>query len=68
MHFRITGDIKSESGVGKILTDLSGPTRLFFKNKDYGNGINGIVVVLMCQDSSLNLKRRFRFSKTSLKD
>jgi hypothetical protein len=63
MHFRITGDISSDSGVGKIITDLSGPTRLFFKQKEYGTGINGIVIVLMCQDSSLNLKRRLRFSK-----
>ena len=63
MHVRITGDTTSESGVGSIIDVISGPTRKHFVPKDYGDGLVGLVVVLMCQNSSLGLKRRIRLSK-----
>lgn len=63
MHFRITGDIDSESGLEQIILDFSGPAKKHFLLKEYGNGLSGIVVVLMCQSSSLNLKKRLRFAK-----
>jgi hypothetical protein len=63
MHFRITGDIEAESGLGQIITSLSGPTRQHFLTRDYGIGLLGIGVVLVCQDPNLNLKQRIRFSR-----
>lgn len=46
MHLRITADCNSESGVGEVAGELSGPTRKHFVPKDYGGGLLGVVVVL----------------------
>jgi len=67
MHFRITGDVASESGLAPIITEMSGATRQYFLSKDYGIGLLGIVVVLMCQDQDLKLKRRVRFARNDKK-
>jgi hypothetical protein len=67
MHFRLTGDTASESGIGSLITESSGPLRQHFLAKSYGIGLCGIVVCLMCQDPSLNLKRRLRYSKKESK-
>ena len=63
MRIVITGDITSESGVGEIIYGLSGPMCKYFATKNYGSGLSGVGVILMCQDPALNLKRRIRFSK-----
>ena len=63
MHFRITGDIDESSGVGDVIARISGPTRKHFLTKEYGTKVNGIVVVLMCQDPKLNLNKRVKFDK-----
>ena len=63
MHFRVTGDTDAAAGIAPIVIDLSGPTRQHFLPKVYGAGLNWIVVVLMCQDPELNLKRRIRHAK-----
>jgi hypothetical protein len=63
MHFRITADSNQESGVGDVVTDISGPTRQHFVPRDYGSGLPRIGVVLMCRDPHLDFKRRVRFSK-----
>jgi hypothetical protein len=63
MHLRITADSNSESGVGEIACELSGPTRGHFVAKDYGVGLLGVVVVLMGRNPALNFKRRVRLSK-----
>jgi hypothetical protein len=67
MHLRITSDSNSESGVGEVVSDVSGPTRRFFVARDYGVGLSGIVVVLMCRDPELRFKRRVRFARKELK-
>jgi hypothetical protein len=67
MHLRITGDTDSEAGVGEIIDELSGPTRRHFAAKDYGIGLLGVVVVLMCQRPTLKLKRRVRLSRKDKK-
>jgi hypothetical protein len=46
---------------------LSGPTRRFFVPKDYGAGLSGLVVVLMCRDPELNFKQRIRFARKEKK-
>jgi hypothetical protein len=59
----ISGDIDEASGFGEIITDFYGPTKRHFLQKNYGSGIESIVIVLMCHMPSLTLKRRVRFSK-----
>ena len=61
MYVRITSDANSESGVGEVVDEISGPTRQNFVARDYGVGLLGIVIVFMCRDSELNFKRRLRF-------
>ncbi len=61
MHVRITGDFATDSGLGRFVDEWSGPVRKHFQSRDYGNGLAGLVLVLMCQDSNLQLRRRRRF-------
>ena len=63
MRVFITGDIASESGVSRVICEISGPTDDHFTSKDYGKGLLGVCVVLMCQDPRLHLRRRTRLSK-----
>ena len=63
MRFIITCDANEESGVGEIVEEISGPTRKHFVAKDYGVGLHGLGVILMCRDPELNFKRRIRLSK-----
>ncbi len=58
----------SKSKVDKVLYDLRdlGFGR-FFEEKDYGESVAEIGIILMCQDASLNLKQRIRFSKQEKK-
>ena len=67
MHFRITGDVNESSGVDKVVFEISGPTRKHFEPKDYGPGVNGIGVILMCRDPWLKFKRRLSFAKKDKK-
>jgi hypothetical protein len=64
MHFRITSDANAESGVGDVVTEISGATRQHFASKTYGPGLSGLSVVLMCRDPELEFKPRIRFAKT----
>ncbi len=59
----ITGDITTESGVGPVIDAISGPAYDHFTPKEYGIGLIGVCVVLMCTDPRLDLKRRVRLSK-----
>jgi hypothetical protein len=63
MHFRITADSNQESGVGDVVTEMSGPTRQHFFPRDYGRGLLRLGVMLMCRAPHLNFKRRVRFFK-----
>jgi len=67
MHFRVTGDSNEESGVSAVVIEWSGPARLFFLEKNYGVGLEGIVVVLMCRDPRLDFKRRVRLDRKEMK-
>ena len=67
MRFIITGDTDSISGLGPLIYGVSGPARKHFVARDYGTGLLGVVVVLMCQDPNLKLKQRVRFAKTERK-
>jgi hypothetical protein len=63
MQLRITGDVNAESGVGQVIDEISGPTRRHFVPKDYGDGLSGVGVVLMCRNPELNFTRRLRFAR-----
>jgi len=67
MHVRVTGDTNAESGVGEIVGEVSGPLRQYFLARDYGEGLLGVVVVLMCRDPQLKFKQRIRLSKKEKK-
>jgi hypothetical protein len=67
MHFRITSDANEESGVGHIIDEISGPTRKHFVSENYGLGLLGIVIVLMCRNPELKFKRRLRLVKKDRK-
>ncbi len=63
MHLRITCDVNEESGVGEVVGEISGPTRRHFVPKDYGIGLAGVAVVLMCRDPERNFQRRLRIAR-----
>lgn len=63
MRFGIVGDLNKESGVSEVLCELSGPAEWHFAPRQYGDGLRGIGVVLMCRDASLKFKQRIRHSK-----
>ncbi len=64
MTMFITCDAWWESKVDKVLGDLEDlGYRRFFEEKDYGESVAEIGIILMCQRASLNLKQRIRFAK-----
>jgi hypothetical protein len=63
MHLRITSDANAASGVGRVVDEISGPTRRYFASKDYGVGLLGVAVVLMCRNPELNFQRRLSFAR-----
>jgi hypothetical protein len=63
MRLMVTCDANSESGVGQVIDEICGPTHQHFVPKNYGDGLAGLGVVLMCRDPELNFKRRLRFSR-----
>jgi len=68
MRFFITCDSDWEAKVDKVLDALDQTGyRKFFAEQDYGKSLDGVTVVLMCQDPALNLKQRIRYSKKEKK-
>jgi len=68
MRFFITCDSFWEAQVDKVIDriDDTGYKR-YFSEQDYGTSLEGITVVLMCQNPNLNLKQRIRLSKKEKK-
>jgi hypothetical protein len=68
MRLNILGDFDWESRVDHVLNFLNDlDYRSFFQDKSYGDGLLGVSIVVVCQDSSLNLKQRIRFAKKEKK-
>lgn len=67
MYIRLTGDSNVESGVGSIVLELSEPLKEAFSQKDYGDGLLGLVIVLMCRDKELGFERRVKFARKEKK-
>lgn len=67
-RFNILADFYWESKIDKVLDTLSETAyRHFFSEQYYGSSLNGITVVLMCQDPNLKLKQRVKLSKKEKK-
>jgi hypothetical protein len=65
MILNILCDAHWESGLERVSKDLSSTGyRNAFEERDYGQGLVGVVVILMCRDPSLHFKRRIRFKKS----
>jgi len=64
MKLFLTSDSDWEVKINKITTRLydTGYT-FFFEKQEYGNSLDCVAIVLMCQDPSLNLQQRIRFSR-----
>lgn len=63
-RFNILADFYWEAHLDKILDTFSElGYRKYFSEQDYGTSLEGLTVVLMCQDPNLNLKQRIRLSK-----
>jgi hypothetical protein len=68
MRLNMLGDIDWESKVDKVLDAFSDTGyRTYFQDREYGEELVGITLVLMCKDPELNLKQRIRLSKTERK-
>ncbi|MCH8622564.1 hypothetical protein [Undibacterium sp. TS12] len=68
MRLNILGDFDWESKIDQVLKAFSDDNyHAYFQERDYGIGLIGITIVLMCQDPALNLKRRIRLSKKEKK-
>lgn len=67
-RFNILADFYWEAQIDKVLDALSNVGyRKYFSEQDYGTSLEGLTVVLMCQDPNLNLKQRIRLSKKERK-
>lgn len=67
-RFNILADFYWEAHIDKVLHALSDTGyRRYFSEQDYGTSLEGITVVLICQDPNLNLKQRIRISKKEKK-
>ncbi len=63
-RFNILADFDWETKIDKVLDTLANTGyRRFFSEQNYGSSLQGLTVVLMCQDPSLNLKQRIQLSK-----
>jgi hypothetical protein len=68
MRLNIIGDIHWESRVEQTMHELSDlGYREHFVEREYGPGLFGITVCLMCQEPELGLKRRIRLSRKESK-
>ena len=68
LRLNITADFSSESGIDEVLSTLSKTKYFqFFKPKSYGDDLEGICIILMCQNPALNLRKRIRFSRKEKK-
>lgn len=64
MHLFLTCDANWESKLDRLVMKLSGlGLRSHFENRFYGNGLDGVSIILVCRDKRWNFKRRIRHSK-----
>jgi hypothetical protein len=68
MKLNILCDADWEAKIDKVLhTFTDSGYRQFFEERKYGSSIEGIVIGLICLESSLNLKQRIKYVKKEKK-
>lgn len=68
MRLNILSDHDWESRVDRVLHRISDlGYHEFFSERDYGDEVFGISIVLVCRDPDLNFKKRVRFVKKEKK-
>jgi len=65
-EFFITSDINWETKVDKALDQINDIDE-FFAQKNYGEDLLGITIIMMCRSPKLKFKQRKRYSKTEKK-
>ena len=68
MRFSLLCDAHQDAGLDKVLfrfSDLG--LKRYFEERNYGDTLDGITVVLMCRNPALNLKQRIRHPKKEKK-
>lgn len=63
MRIIITGDSTEGDGVSEVLYEISSLTERRFRRNNYGVGLLGLCVVLMCRDQEYKFKRRIRLAR-----
>jgi hypothetical protein len=64
MRFFITYDANWDAKVDKVVSAINKTScEAFFERQNYGTSLEGVAVILMCRDPSLNFKQRIRYSK-----
>ncbi len=67
LRLSILADVHWESRVDLVLNELSSfGFRQHFESKNYGSGLAGVSVILMCRDPSYSFKRRIKLSKKEM--
>jgi hypothetical protein len=68
LRLNILADFYWETHIDKVLNTLSdNGYRRYFLEQDYGTSLEGVTIVLICQNPNLNLKQRIRLSKKEKK-
>ena len=64
MKINLLGDFHRDSGIEEILIMIyrKGFTK-YFQDLNYGEDLNGVAIICICQNPELNLKQRIRYSK-----
>jgi hypothetical protein len=68
MRFSLLCDAHQDAGLDKVLfrfSDLG--LKRYFEERNYGDALAGITVVLMCRNPALNFKQRIRHAKKEKK-
>ena len=68
MRLFITCDSYWEAKIDKVIDQIEDSGyESYFEEQDYGASLEGITLVLICQNPNLNLKQRIRLSKKEKK-
>src|ERR1051325_5407493 len=64
MKVNVLGDYHWESRIDRVLKDLAASGyRGLFEERDYGSGLTSLIVVVICQNPELDLKKRVVYTE-----
>lgn len=69
MRLRVSADAWWESRVDAVLYWLASTSYWirFEEEEDYGSGLDGVIIFLICREPEFNFKRRIRYSRKDKK-